>query len=133
MKPPTEEQEAIVFANWLGVYGVPFSHIPNETGSDPAARRRAVRMKRQGVMKGFFDYIIFIPSTMSVDGDGYCIAIELKRASKSLSRVSPEQEQWQGFVNTLGADNIQAYVCYGAAEAIKTVSYYLETTDNSIF
>ena len=49
---PTEQQEAESFAAWLRVKGYWFTHVPNETGSDPAARRRAVRMKRAGVSKG---------------------------------------------------------------------------------
>ena len=57
---PTEQQEAEVLAAYLRLKGYKFTHIPNETGSDPRARARAVRMKRAGVSRGFPDYLIIV-------------------------------------------------------------------------
>ena len=130
---PTEDQEAVMLAQWLSIQKLPATHVANESGRDAYARRRAIRMKRQGVSKGFFDYIVFIPAVKSKDGEAYCLCIELKRAKKSLSRLTPEQKEWQDKVNDLGTNNIQAYVAYGANEAIRVISHYLKSTDNSIF
>lgn len=102
---PTEQQEAEALAIWLTVHGYTFTHIPNETGSDPAARRRAVRMKRAGVSKGFPDYLIF--------KDGKKWAIELKR--RKGGRASPEQRKWLGI---LAAHGFIAAVCNGCDEAV---------------
>lgn len=103
---PTEQQEAEWLAQYLYLKGYHFTHIPNETGSDPAARRRAVRMKRAGVSKGFPDYIIF--------KDGKKFAIELKRAQGG--RTSPEQREW---LEVLAAHGFKAAVCHGSKEAIE--------------
>lgn len=102
---PTEQQEAEHLAAYLRVQGYAFTHIPNETGADPAARRRAVRMKRAGVSKGFPDYLVF--------KDGKSYAIELKRAQGG--RVSPEQREW---LKVLAGHGFEAAICHGAGEAI---------------
>lgn len=52
----TEQQESELLAAYLRIKGYKFTHIPNETGSDPAAKRRAIRMKRAGTSKGFPDF-----------------------------------------------------------------------------
>ena len=110
---PTEAQEGHTLVAYLRLRGIPFTHTPNETGSSPEARRRAVRMKQQGVSRGFPDYII-------VTNTGI-IFIELKRATKSLSRVSPEQKQW---IETLSAAGSPAYIAYGAEEAIAFIEQH---------
>jgi hypothetical protein len=107
---PTEAQEATQFVAWLSVSGYKFHHSPNETGSSPEARRRAVRVKREGVSPGWPDYIIIKNNQL--------IAVELKRAKKSLSRVSPEQREW---LASLAACGVEAAICYGCAEAIEFV------------
>jgi len=101
----TEQQEAEALATYLTIRGYKFTHIPNETGGDPAAKRRAVRMKRAGTSKGFPDYLIFV--------DGHCIAIELKRTQGGT--VSSEQREWLGVLASYGFD---AAVCHGAQQAI---------------
>ena len=107
---PTEAQEAKTLVAYLRLRGLLFTHTPNETGSDPSARRRAIRMKQQGTARGFPDYLVVTKSGL--------IAIELKRAKKSLSRVSPEQAAW---ITALNAAGTPAYVAYGADEAIAIV------------
>lgn len=102
---PTEQQEAEALAIYLQVKGYDFTHIPNETGSDSAARRRAVRMKRAGVSRGFPDYLIFV--------DGKRIAVELKRQKGG--RASPEQRKW---LEILAASGFECAVANGASEAI---------------
>ena len=105
---PTEQQEAEALAAYLRTKGYDFTHIPNETGSDPAARRRAVRMKRAGVSRGFPDYVIF--------AGGIRFAIELKR--KKGGKASPEQRAW---LEVLAAYGFECAIANGAEEAIEFI------------
>ena len=52
------------------------------------------------------------------------VCVEMKRAKKSLSRVSDEQIDWIDTINRYGYAN--AKVCYGAGEAIDFVSSELK-------
>lgn len=108
---PTEAQEADVLVAWLRVNNYKFHHSPNETGSSQEARRRAIRMKRQGTSRGFPDYTII--------AGGHLIFIELK--SKK-GYASPEQKAWVEAFNEV--DNVQAFICRGADEAIAVVEKY---------
>lgn len=108
VKLPTEQQEAEALAAYLNINGYRFTHIPNETGSDPRARARAVRMKRAGVSRGFPDYLIF--------ANGIRIAIELKRSKGGVT--SPEQREW---LSVLAHHGFAAAVCHGASEAIEFI------------
>ena len=105
---PTEQQEAEALAAYLRIRGYDFTHIPNETGSSPEAKRRAIRMKRAGVSKGFCDYLIF--------AEGKRIAIELKR--RKGGRASPEQKKW---LEVLAAHGFDAAVCHGRDEAVEFI------------
>lgn len=102
---PTEAQEADVLVAYLRRRSIPFTHIPNETGHTMEARRRAVRMKRQGVSRGFPDYIVVLRKRV--------IAIELKRQRGS--KTSPEQTAW---VETLNDSGMPTAICRGAVQAI---------------
>lgn len=113
---PTESQEGDTLVAWLRINHIAFTHIPNETGSSPEARRRAIRMKRQGTSRGFVDYIVAIP-TVGI------LYIELKRAKKSLSKVSPEQKDWLAVLEQ--CPGAATCLAYGANEAIKFVESYL--------
>lgn len=105
---PTEAQEARTLVAYLRVHGYKFTHIGNETGSSPEARRRAIRMKQQGTSPGFPDYVIIV--------NGRLIAIELKRVKGS--RVSPEQGEW---LDALTQAGVPAYVAKGAEHAIQII------------
>lgn len=104
---PSEQQEAEALTQWLRLKGYKFTHIPNETGSSPEARRRAVRMKRAGVSRGFPDYLIF--------KDGKRYAVELKRQGKN-SRASREQLDW---LETLDEYGFFVKVAHGASEVME--------------
>ncbi len=106
---PTEEQEGVTLVAYLRNKHYRFHHSPNETGSSPEARRRAVRMKRQGVSKGFPDYLIF--------AHGKCIAIELKSTRKG-AKATQEQLDWLMELNNYG---FESAVCHGAREAIEFI------------
>ena len=105
---PTEAQEGEALVAYLRIKGYYFTHIPNETGGSLEARRRAIRVKRQGVSKGFPDYIILVNKKV--------VAIELKRTKGS--KISPEQLEW---VKRFNDYNVPASICKGADEAIKFI------------
>lgn len=105
---PTESKEAHTLVAYLQLHGYRFHHSANETGSSMEARRRAVRVKREGTSKGFPDYLII--------RNGHILAIELKRVKSS--RTSPEQLEWVDALNQAG---VPAYVCKGAQAAIAVI------------
>jgi len=111
---PLESQEAETLVAWLRVKGITFMHIPSETGSSPEARRRAIRMKRQGVVRGFPDYVIALPSVG-------VLYVELKRVHGSV--VSQEQKDWLYLLNK--CPGTQAVVAKGAKEAIKFIESFI--------
>ena len=114
---PIEDIECEVFHNWLELYNIPHTHIPNESKSQTkAAIIRGKKLKRMGVSPGYWDYDVYIP-VLDIDGSigGYeLIKIEMKRAKKSLSKVSADQKEWGKIYELAG---IEGYICYGAEEA----------------
>lgn len=107
---PLEAEEGKALVAYLRLRGHKFTHIPNETGRSPEARRRAIRMKQQGTSSGFPDYIVIVPTKTRGDRT---VIIELKRQRGS--KTSPEQLQWIAAFLQAGID---ARVCKGAADAI---------------
>lgn len=103
----TENQEGDILVAYLRVRGIAFTHIPGETGGSPEAKRRAIRVKRQGYSKGTPDYMIALP------GIGM-LFIELKRLRGS--KTSPEQLQWVETINK--CPSAEARICKGACSAI---------------
>lgn len=118
---PIEDVECQYFHNWLDERGVPHEHIPNESRSGKKdAYIRGRKLKSMGVSSGYWDYDVYIP-VMDLDGKvgGYeLIKIEMKRAKKSLSKVSPEQKWWGNIYELSG---IKHFICYGAEEAEKVI------------
>lgn len=110
----TEAQEAEILVAWLRVHRIAFTHIPNETGGSPEAKRRAIRMKRQGTSKGFADYIIALPGTG-------LLFIELKRVRGSVTSL--EQKAWIETLNQCPGS--QAFIAKGADVAIKIVESFI--------
>lgn len=105
---PTEAEEGKTLVAYLRIKGYKFTHIGNETGSTPDAKRRAIRMKQQGLSRGFPDYIVI--------AHGELYAIELKRVKGS--RVAPEQREW---LEALASVGVRAAICHGAKEAIEFI------------
>lgn len=104
-----EQQHGESFARWLTyLQDCWFTHIPNETGSSPEAKRRAVRMKQAGTSPGFPDYLIFIKR----NGIMHLIAIELKKDTKSKASVT--QKAWLKILAMFG---FKCAVCHGWGEA----------------
>lgn len=110
---PLEKDEGKVLVAWLRINHIPFTHIPNETGHDEYAKRRAIRMKQQGTSKGFPDYIIFLVNVG-------IIFIELKRQTGSSTSI--QQKEWIEIINkTPGSAGI---IAKGAQEAIDFISSF---------
>lgn len=120
IKPcPLEDEEAVVFADWLRAKQYPFTHVGNESnGGTKSAMIRGAKMKRMGQSKGVFDYEIFVPVEGVTNGiDTYQeIRVELKR--KFGGTVSSEQKAWKLVYEKSG---IPCAICKGAEEAIKYV------------
>lgn len=123
---PIEDIECEVFHNWLELYGIPHTHIPNESRSSKRdAVIRAKKLKRMGVSSGYWDYDVYIP-VMDLDGEvgGYeLVKIEMKRAKKSLSKVSKSQTEWGKIYDMAG---ITKFICYGAEEAENRIAEMYE-------
>ena len=123
---PIEDIECEVFHNWLELYGIPHTHIPNESRSSKRdAVIRAKKLKRMGVSSGYWDYDVYIP-VMDLDGEigGYeLVKIEMKRAKKSLSTVSAKQKWWGEIYDMAG---ITKFICYGAEEAENRIAEMYE-------
>ena len=111
---PTEAQEGSALVAHLRIKGYKFTHIANETGGSPEAKRRAIRVKQQGVSRGFPDYLVITKAGL--------VAIELKRIKGS--KVSPEQVEW---VDALNETGIPAKICKGANMAIN----FIEQTERN--
>lgn len=116
---PLEDQEAMVFADWLNAMQIPHTHIANEIGgSTRTAKLRAMKAKRMGQTAGVWDYEIFIP-VRNIFGeiDAYQeVRVELKR--KKGGTVSQAQKQWGKVYELAG---IPCAVCKGAEAAIDFV------------
>lgn len=116
---PLEEDEAIVFADWLRAMHIPHTHVANEVGgSTAAAKARAIKAKKMGQNAGVWDYELFIPVYNAFgDVDVYQEArVELKR--KRGGAVSTAQKEWGEVYKMAG---IPCAICKGADEAIKFV------------
>lgn len=103
---PTEAEEGKILVAYLRTRGLRFTHVPNETGHSPEAKRRAIRMKQQGTNKGFPDYIVLLPNAL--------LAIELKRQRGS--STTPEQHEW--IAAFCGISNCEGIIAKGAKDAI---------------
>ena len=114
---PLEADEAETLVAWLRIHNITFSHIPGETGGTLEAKRRAIRMKRQGYSKGFPDYVILI--------GGHMVFVELKRQRRSVT--SPEQLAWIEAINAI--DNCQAFIAKGANAVITILEALLIPRD----
>ena len=121
---PFEDDEAVVFAEWLCAMHIPHTHIANEIGGSTIdAKVRAIKAKRMGQTAGVWDYEIFLP----IDGvngevDAYQeVRVELKRTKGGT--VSPAQKKWGEVYEKAG---IPCAICKGAEAAIKFVKDMIE-------
>ncbi|WP_407457178.1 hypothetical protein [Fibrobacter sp.] len=122
---PLEDDECIVFSDWLKLNNIPHCHVANESrSSSKSAMIRGAKLKRMGQSKGVWDYEVFIP-IKGIDGKVDCyeqVKIEMKR--RKGGTVSPEQKVWGEIYELAG---IPCKVCKGADEAIRFVKNYLKS------
>lgn len=120
---PTESQEQQAVIKWADLQTLPnftikigalLFAIPN---GGKRFGREAVRLKAEGVRSGVPDLYFAYPC------NGYHgLFIEMKRSKKSASHVDDKQVQWQERLNKAGYLSV---ICYGAEDAIRTISNYL--------
>lgn len=134
-KPPTEHEEQAALFDWAAEHAdkrleMLFA-IPNGAGVNHQHSRNGKRfslegakLKREGMKQGVPDVFLACPSKVNhVWKNG--LFIEMKRAKKSLSRVTPEQLQWKAALEAMG---YCVAVCYGADEAKAAIENYLGVT-----
>ena len=103
---PSEHEEQVVFVQW---FRRQFPHVRIIAIPNGGARHAAVaaRLKAEGVSRGVPD--LFIPA--------WGLWIEMKRQKGG--RLSPEQRDWIGYLQSIGDTVV---VAHGAQEAIDAVS-----------
>lgn len=111
---PTEYQEQLVLVEWLEFYNFKFTAIPNSTYT-PSMKQKVMN-RRMGLRPGLPDLLIVV--------GGHLLFIELKRTKGSVT--SSEQKAWIEALNKV--DNVQAFIAYGAEEAIAIVEKYAPPT-----
>lgn len=120
---PLEDDECIVFSDWLELNNIPHAHVANESRSSSRnAMIRGAKLKRMGQSKGVWDYEVYIP-IKGVTGKVDCyelVKIEMKR--KKGGTVSPEQKAWGNIYEKAG---ISKKICRGADEAIDFVKSFM--------
>ena len=111
---PKEDKEAEGLAYWLRLNWYIFTHIWNESWQRWTINiiKMMAKKKRLWVSKGVPDFLCILKRWS-------LLFIELKRAKKSLSKVSKEQQSWIDELNKL--TNIEAHICYWCKEAIKLI------------
>lgn len=106
---PTEAQEQEVFCKWLDLKKLDYFAVPN---GGSRHKIEAVNLKKQGVKKGVSDLIVFLPDKIAF--------IEMKRAKKSLSSVSVDQQLFlkklEKYHYAIGS------ICYGNTEAMQFIN-----------
>lgn len=119
---PLEDEEQILFVQWLELQGLKFTSVPNSTYTK--SWKQKAHNTATGLRRGFPDLIILIRPDQAKDGRGRLLTPEMKR-TKDYS-VSPAQRVWISALNSLGIDQIESVVAHGAREAIDYLSGYLK-------
>lgn len=113
---PYEDDEAFALHDYLTIRHIPHNHRPNEGGAGNAGKMRSMKMRRQGVSAGAWDYEVFVPQK---DGSYQQIEIELKR--RKGGTVSKDQLKWQEIYEKAG---IPCKVCKGWEEAVEFIQTF---------
>jgi len=116
---PHEDFESEFFATWLRASGLKFTHIANERMT---SAKHGAKLKRLGVSAGVPDFMIVLPHD-DPERENRLMFIEMKRAEKSFSAVSPEQHVWNQVLDN--CRGVGAFICYGAEEAIEIIKQFL--------
>lgn len=111
----TESQEQIRFVSWCRNHPIAkrIYHIPN---GGQRSITTAVRLKAEGTVAGVPDLALNYPH-----GNYHGLFIEMKRIKGG--KVSPEQQDWLEYLNSVG---YKAVVCKGFDEAVNAIEVYLK-------
>ena len=118
-----EEQEQKALVQWLKLKKI-FHFAPMNENKQSFTNPKVAMMienkaKSMGKVKGVSDLIIMLPNKI--------LFIELKRQEKSKTKVSDSQN---AFLSKIGQFcYAKAHVCYGAREAIETITKELQMAD----
>lgn len=107
----SEADEQIAVVEYCELLGIPVYHVPNEGKRSIYA---GANLKRQGLRKGVPD--LCIPRAR---GKYHSLYIEMKAEG---GKVTPSQMDW---INTLRAEGMAAFVCFGAKNAMACVDWYM--------
>lgn len=118
IKCPTEASEAKAFWEWAQYHPIVKNYLFAIPNGGSRNVREAKNLKAQGVKPGISDYFLAHPAQGK-----HGMSIELKRANKTISRLTLEQAMWLGQCERMG---YATKVAYGAQEAIKAVEEYLK-------
>ena len=124
---PLERQEQATFVQWLELQGLLFSATAQSTYTTSWNQKRLNHAT--GLRKGLPDIIVVISPERDIQGIGCVLFIEMKRKKGGV--ISPEQKLWIKELDLI--DNVGAFVCRGAEQAIETVSTFIKPVDNSVF
>lgn len=121
--PKEEDEQKIVkkYLDFLLEQGkiVAYHSNPNENILSFLDRKKFMmaqsKLKSMGAKKGVPDLYIYL--------DNKILAIEMKRSDKNKSKISEEQKQWIILLNKL--PYIDAYICYGAENAVGLINKYI--------
>lgn len=128
---PIEDDECIMFHQWLELRHIPHAHIANESrSSSRAAIIRGAKLKKMGQSAGVWDYEIYVPIKGCTDeiDDYQLLKVEMKRQYGGT--VSEDQKKWQKIYETAG---IPCKVCKGAKEAIAFVEQFIYNKNDEVF
>ncbi len=106
----SESAEQIAVVEYCDLLHIPVVHIPNEGKRSVSY---AAILKSMGLRSGFPD--LFVPRAR---GGYHGLFIEMKYGK---NKTTKEQKEW---LERLSAEGYACAVCYGAAEAIKTIESY---------
>ena len=129
-KLPTESIEQQKLIQWLKVKKIFHFAVPNGSvlkGTPLQRAKQMQRLKSEGLLVGVSDIVVMLPNKI--------LFIELKRAKKTLksgklstshTTVSDEQKSFMKRVNEF--DYADAYIAYGANEAMQIIQNNMEIT-----
>lgn len=111
----TEEQEQKKLVQWLRLKKIfhfaPMNENKQSFTNPKVAMMIEAKAKSMGKVKGVSDLVVMLPNSI--------LFIELKRAKKSLTKVSDSQNV---FLSKIGQFcYAKGHVCYGANEAIEII------------
>lgn len=111
---PYEEEEQIALIQYLEIKGIKYTAIPNSTYTKSWKQKK--KNKDMGLNPGLPDLLLILPKKL--------LFIEMKRIKGGV--VSKHQKEWIKALNSIGKQ-IEAVVCRGFEEAIKTIKKYEKT------